>query len=273
MKKIISNRIEKKFLELKKEKRKALVSFITAGDPNLKTSQKIMNLLPSFGTDIVEIGIPFSDPMADGPTIQKSSQRAIKSGTNLKKTLEIVKNFRTIHNHTPVVLMGYFNPIFQFGLVNFFSKASRVGVDGLIIVDLPPEENQLIENLTKKFNIHNIRLLTPTSDKGRLKKILKSTSGFLYYVSIMGITGTKKPSISSVKKSITQIKKHTNLPVLVGFGINNSRQVYEINKFADGCVVGSAIIKILEKSLIRMFTEKEMLKKINEFLLKLKKAC
>ena len=264
----MKNRIEKKFLDLKNSKEKAMICFVSSGDPDLETSQEIINSLPKAGADIIELGIPFSDPMADGPTIQKSSIRAIKSGINLKKILSSVKVFRKNDKTTPVILMGYFNPIFQFGLNSFFVSCSNVGVDGLIIVDLPPEEDDLINKFTNKFNIHNIRLITPTTSKERIKKISSSSKGFLYYISIMGITGTKKPSMKAVKSSINKIKKITDLPIVVGFGINNSSQVSEIYSFSDGCVVGSAIVNIIEKNLKKKTSIK---KKINEFLLNLKK--
>ncbi|MBS91905.1 MAG: tryptophan synthase subunit alpha [Rickettsiales bacterium] len=269
----MQNRIEKKFLELEKKKEKALVCFVTSGDPDLKTSQKIINTLPKSGADIIEIGIPFSDPMADGPTIQKSSLRAIKSGINLKKTFDIVKEFRKRDNSTPIILMGYFNPIFQFGLTKFFLEGYKNGVDGLIIVDLPPEEDDLIRKHTKKFNIHNIRLLTPTTSTKRIRKISESSKGFLYYISIMGITGTKKPSIDSVKVSVNKIKKITDLPIIVGFGINDPEQISQINTFADGCVVGSAIVKLIEENLVKKKNKTTVTKKINDFLIKLKKKC
>ena len=267
----MQNRIEKKFFDLETKKEKALICFVTSGDPDLKTSQKIINALPKSGADIIEIGMPFSDPMADGPTIQRSSLRAIQSGINLKKTFNIVKEFRKKDTSTPIILMGYFNPIFQFGLTKFFSEGSKNGVDGLIIVDLPPEEDKLINNYTKKFNIHNIRLLTPTTNKKRIGTISKSSKGFLYYVSIMGITGTKRPSINSVKMSVGKIKKITNLPVIVGFGINNPRQVAQMNSFSDGCVVGSAIVQIIEENLDTKNKATKITKKINDFLKKLKK--
>jgi len=269
----MKDRLKNKFLDLNSKNQKALVCFTTAGDPNLAISEKIISLLPSFGADIVEIGIPFSDPMADGPIIQKSSQRAIRSGINLKKILQIVKSFRKKDSTTPIILMGYFNPIFQFGLKSFFSKAQLVGVDGLIVVDLPPEENELISKYSKESNVDIIRLITPTTNAKRLKKILKSTSGFLYYISIMGITGTKKPSVLSVKSSVTKIKKTSKLPVVVGFGIDNSKQVDEINKFSDGCVIGSAIVKIIEELYKKKISEKTMYKTIDHFLTKLKISC
>jgi len=216
------NRIDKKFCELREKNKKALVTFITSGDPNQNISKKIMNFLPKVGVDLIEIGIPFSDPMADGPTIQKSSQRAISSGATLKSTFDLIKDFRKSETNTPIILMGYFNPIFQYGLKKFFQQCSFIGIDGLIIVDLPPEENEYIEKFTKEFNIHNIRLLTPTTNKKRLKKVLKSTNGFLYYISIMGITGTKKPSIVAVNKSVKQIKKMTSLPVCCWISSNKN---------------------------------------------------
>jgi len=267
----MSNRIERKFTQLKKEKKKALVTFITAGDPSAKICEKILNDLPRHGVDMIEIGIPFSDPMADGPTIQRSSQRAISSGSNLKKTFEIVRKFRINNNDIPIILMGYFNPIFQFSLKSFFVKCKSIGIDGVIIVDLPPEENDLIDQYTLKYDVHNIRLITPTTDSNRLKKVLKHTSGFLYYVSIAGITGTKKPLLSEVKSAISKIKKNTKLPVLVGFGIDSYQQIKSLNEIADGCVVGSAIIKIIEDNLKKNLNSNKISDNIRRFLLKLKR--
>ncbi len=263
------NRIEKTFINLKADGKKALVSFITAGDPNMETSEQILNDLPKYGVDIIEVGIPFSDPMADGPIIQRSSQRAISAGFNLSKIFTIIRNFRKTNLTTPIVLMGYFNPIYQFGLKKFFTTCQRVGIDGIIIVDLPPEENNLVNSYTKEYNVHNIRLITPTTNKSRLNKILKFTSGFLYYVSITGITGTKKPSVVEVKKAVSRIKNSTSLPVVVGFGINNSKQIQELNKFSDGCVVGSAIIRIIEDQKTK--NKSQISKKIQSFLTKLRK--
>ncbi len=267
----MKNRIDKKFLELGKLNQKALACFVTAGDPNEKISKKIIHSLPDAGADIIEIGIPFSDPMADGPTIQRSSQRAIKSKINLKKIFNMTKGFRKKNKTTPIILMGYFNPIFQFGLNSFFYSAYKSGVDGIIIVDLPPEEDTLIDEFTKKNNIHNIRLIAPTTNKKRIKKISKSSRGFLYYVSVMGITGTKKPSEKVVEKSVNSIRRLTKLPILVGFGINSYSQVSKISKFSDGCVVGSAIVKIIEDSYSRKESDKTILKNIHNFLIKLKK--
>ncbi len=266
----MENRIDKKFADLKKKNKKALACFVTSCDPNLELSEKIINSLPTYGADIIEIGIPFSDPMADGPTIQRSSLRAIKSKSNITKTFKIIENFRKKDKTTPIILMGYFNPIFQFGLNIFFSQGRIVGVDGIIIVDLPPEEDHLIKTQTQKNNIYNIRLIAPTTSKERIKRISNSSRGFLYYVSVMGITGTKKPSINSVKKSVTLIKKITQLPVLVGFGINSHKQINKINQFSDGCVVGSALIKIVESAIQTKLPHQKILDNINNFLKKLK---
>jgi len=263
------NRIEKTFEKLKADGNKALVSFITAGDPNMEKSEQILCDLPKYGVDIIEVGIPFSDPMADGPTIQKSSNRAISAGSNLSKTLKIINKFRRVNSKTPIVLMGYFNPIFQFGLEKFFTSCQKIGIDGIIVVDLPPEENELINVYTKKYGIHNIRLITPTTDKKRLRKILKFTSGFLYYVSITGITGTKKPSVLEVKKAVSRIKANTNLPVVVGFGIDNHKQAVALNKISDGCVIGSAIIKIIES--YKEHSKSKISKQIENFLIKFNK--
>ena len=265
------NRIDNKFKELRNKKKKALISFITSGDPNQKTSKKILDLLNNKNIDLIEIGFPFSDPMADGPTIQKSSQRAIKSKTNLESTFGLIKNFRSKESKTPIILMGYFNPVFQYGLKRFFKKCEEVGVDGLIIVDLPPEEDQYISKYAEEYNVHNIRLITPTTDKRRLKDVLKHASGFLYYVSVMGITGTKKPLVSTVKKSIKQIRKISKLPICVGFGISKKSQIQSLNKFADGCVIGSALVKFIEEFSQTKISEKKMLNNISDFLEKLQK--
>ena len=267
----MENRIDRKFLDLKKKNKKALACFVTSCDPSLELSEKIINSLPDYGADIIEIGIPFSDPMADGPTIQRSSLRAIKSKSSISKTFNIIKNFRKKDKITPIILMGYFNPIFQFGLNKFFSQGKIVGIDGIIIVDLPPEEDNLIKGQAHNNNIYNIRLIAPTTSKERIKKISNSSRGFLYYVSVMGITGTKKPSINSVKKSVASIKRITSLPVMVGFGINSYEQVKKLNEFSDGCVVGSAIIKIVENSIQKKLPHKKVLENIYNFLKKLKK--
>ncbi|MAI83960.1 MAG: tryptophan synthase subunit alpha [Rickettsiales bacterium] len=262
------SRLENKFAELNKIKKKALIGFISAGDPDFEYCEKIMKILPKSGIDIVELGLPFSDPMADGPTIQRSSQRAIKSGFSLKKTFDMIKRFRLKDDKTPIVLMGYFNLMFQYGIANFFYSMKKFKVDGLIIVDLPPEENALLENHHKKNKIDIIRLITPTTDSKRLKIILKNASGFLYYVSIMGITGTKKPSLKKVSNAVSLIKKNTKVPIVVGFGINNKSQIKEISRFADGAVVGSSLVKIIEDS-----NKNKIIENLEKFIKILESSC
>ena len=265
-------RISEKFKELKKRKKKALVSFISAGDPSINVSQKILEILPASGVDIIELGIPFSDPMADGPIIQRSSQRSIHSGFTTQKAFDMVKFFRKNDDKTPIIFMGYFNPIFQFGLKKFFNEASKVGVDGIIIVDLPPEEEEILDPYIEKKNIDIIRLITPTTNNKRLNTILKKSGGFLYYVSIMGITGTKVPPLEKVKNSVEKIKLKNNLPVVVGFGIKTKEQVSSISKFADGSVIGSSLVKIIEDS-INSGNKKSLYINIKSFLRKLELSC
>jgi tryptophan synthase alpha chain len=236
------NRIQKTFEKLKQTKTPAFISFLMAGDPNVAKSLELIKGLPSSGVDIIEIGVPFTDPMADGTSIQLAGQRALKAGMTLEKVLKMVAEFRSQNNHTPIILMGYFNPIFSMGVNNFLSKAVAVGVDGLIIVDLPPEEDEELCLPCSDYGINFIRLLTPTSDDARLDKLLKQASGFLYYVSITGITGSHEAEIKSVAPQINRIKKKTTLPVCVGFGIKNKENANAIAQFSDGVVVGSAIV-------------------------------
>ena len=264
------SRLKEKFDTLKNINKKALVSFISAYDPNFSISKRLLFELPKAGADIIEVGLPFSDPMADGPTIQKSSLRGIKSGFSVKKTFDMVSSFRREDNKTPIVFMGYFNTYYQFGLKQFFIQAKKNGVDGIIIVDLPPEEYNQLSNYEKKYNIDLIRLVTPTTNQKRLKMILNNSSGFIYYVSIMGITGTKKPSLLRVKKSVKEIKKNTNLPVLVGFGIKNKSQITQISKFADGAVIGSSLIQIIEDSIQKKNKSEIIVKKVSSFIKSLK---
>ena len=245
-----------------KNKEKKLVTFITGGDPDLDTSLKIIKTLISNGVDIIEIGMPFSDPMADGPTIQLSSNRAISKGINLENIFTLAAEAKKIKSDLPIILMGYYNLILFFGIENFVYQCKKNGVDGLIIVDLQPEEDEDLINELKNNQIDLIRLITPTTDEERLKLILKNASGFLYYVSVMGITGQKSANLNELKKSITIIKKYTKLPVIPGFGIKNSTDVYNICKISDGAVVGSSIIKIVEENINN---EGKMLSEINEF--------
>ena len=242
------NRISNLFQRLKKNRRSGLGIFITAGDPNIKISQRILNELPKNGADFIELGMPFSDPMADGPVIQASSLRALKAGMNLSKILLMVKYFRKINNYTPIILMGYYNPIFNFGVEKFIRESKIAGVDGFIVVDLPPEEDKEFFDPVSKSDLDFIRLITPTTDANRLKIVLKKSSGFLYYVTITGTTGTKKATIKDIKKSLSLINKFSDLPVAVGFGITTKKQISEISEIADAAVVGSHIVKFIENS-------------------------
>ncbi|MGA0345528.1 MAG: tryptophan synthase subunit alpha [Alphaproteobacteria bacterium] len=236
-------RIKNTFEELASDNRAALITFITAGDPNMDTSMQILDALPDAGADLIELGMPFTDPMADGPTIQLSSQRALRSGHNTHRTLEMVKNFRRQNQHTPIILMGYFNPIYTYGISKFCQDASTAGVDGLIVVDLPPEEDEQLRKRAKATDIDFIRLTTPTSDTKRLPRLVTDASGFIYHVSVAGITGAHTAKQESLRKSLSQIRKHTDLPIAVGFGIKTPEDVMNISKLADAAVVGSAIVQ------------------------------
>jgi tryptophan synthase alpha chain len=242
-------RIEARFADLKAEGRAALVTFVTAGDPGYDTSLKLLRALPGAGADVIELGMPFTDPMADGPAIQASSLRALGAGQNMIKTLKLVSEFRESDKDTPIVLMGYYNPIYIYGVDRFIKDAKAAGVDGLIVVDLPPEEDHelCIPALDKGLNF--IRLATPTTDDKRLPKVLTNTSGFVYYVSVTGITGSKAPDISRVNEAVARIKRHTDLPVAVGFGVRTAEQAAGIASGADGVVVGSALVNTIKESL------------------------
>lgn len=242
-------RIDARFAELKQQGRPALVTFISAGDPDLATSEKILLGLAKAGADIIELGMPFSDPMADGPAIQASSQRALKGGQTMVKTLEMVRRFRAAEPNTPIVLMGYYNPIYVYGNERFLKDAKEAGVDGLIVVDVPPEADDELCLPAMEHGLNFIRLATPTTDARRLPAVLKNTSGFLYYVSITGITGAAAPVVNDVHKEVARIKSQTELPVVVGFGVRTGEQARAIAKGADGVVVGSAIVQAIEKSL------------------------
>ena len=242
-------RIDRRFGELKKKGRPALVTFISAGDPDYETSKKILFGLPAAGADVIELGMPFSDPMADGPSIQASSLRALKSGQTMKKTLALVSEFRNVDQDTPIVLMGYYNPIYVYPNEDFLEDAVKAGVDGLIVVDVPPEadEELCLPAVSKGLNF--IRLATPTTDEKRLPAVLTNTSGFVYYVSITGITGSAAPDINDVHNQVARIKKSTKLPVAVGFGVKTGEQARSIAKGADGVVVGSALVNAIDASL------------------------
>ncbi len=245
----MSTRIDQRFAALKQEGRAALVTFITAGDPDYETSLKIIQGLPKAGADIIEFGMPFTDPMADGPAIQAGGLRALASGQNMKKTLKLVKAFRAGDKETPVVLMGYYNPIYVYGVDKFLIDAKKVGADGLIIVDLPPEEDDELCLPAMAAGLNFIRLATPTTDDQRAPAVFKNTSGFVYYVSVLGITGTKAPDLKSVKANVNRLRKHTSLPISVGFGVKSAEQARTIAKDADGVVVGSALVSAIANSL------------------------
>jgi tryptophan synthase alpha chain len=236
------NRIDARFGELKRAGRAGLITFLTAGDPDPKTSIAIVKALPAAGADLIELGMPFSDPMADGPAIQASSLRALASGGSMKVTLALVREFRVGDTTTPIVLMGYYNPIYQYGVDRFLADAKAAGVDGLIVVDLPPEEDEELCLPAKKAGIHFVRLATPTTDDKRLPAVLRNTAGFVYHVSIAGITGTRSAADADVSKAVARLKRHTALPVAVGFGIRSAAQAAAVAKVADGAVVGSALV-------------------------------
>lgn len=245
------SRIERRFAKLKDENRAAFVSFVMAGDPKPETFAKLIKGLPAAGVDVIEIGMPFTDPMADGPAIQLAGQRAIAAGQTLKGTLAAVAAFRKGDDETPVVLMGYYNPIFNHGVDAFLKDAKEAGVDGLIVVDLPPEEDAELCLPARAAGIDFIRLATPTTDDKRLPAVLKNTSGFVYYVSVTGITGSRSAETEAVETAVARIKARTDLPVVVGFGIKTPEQGAGIAKVADGVVVGSAIVDIIAGKLDR----------------------
>ena len=238
-------RIDRTFEKLKSEGKKAFVSYIMAGDPDFETSLELVMGLPAAGVDIIELGLPFTDPMADGPTIQLAGGRSLNSGMTLIKTLEMAKRFREKNDSTPIVIMGYYNPIYSYGVEQFLIDAKSSGIDGLIVVDLPPEEDEELCIPAQAAGINFIRLATPTTDENRLPKVLQNTSGFVYYVSITGITGAAEAQATDVGPEVARIQKDSGLPVVVGFGINTPEKAKAIAEVADGAVVGSAIVSEL----------------------------
>lgn len=236
-------RIDRRFKALKAEGRAAFVTYVMAGDPNFETSLAIVKGLPEAGADIIEIGLPFTDPMADGPAIQQAGLRALAAGATLKSTLQLILEFRKTNDETPIVLMGYYNPIYAYGVDTFLVDAKAAGVDGLIVVDLPSEEDEELCIPALNAGLNFIRLATPTTDDKRLPRVLANSSGFLYYVSIAGTTGAAAPSPSDVDKALTRIRKTAELPIAVGFGIRSGAQAAEIAKIADGAVVGTALVE------------------------------
>src|SRR4249920_372942 len=245
----MTTRIERRFAALKEEGRAALVTFTMAGDPDYETSLAIAKALPRAGADVIELGMPFTDPMADGPAVQAAGLRALHAGQTMIKTLALVREFRAGDDATPIVLMGYYNPIYIYGVEKFLADAKAAGVDGLIIVDLPPEEDEELRIPALKAGLNFIRLATPTTDDKRLPAVLANTSGFVYYVSITGITGAATPDPGQVIAAVSRIKRHTNLPVAVGFGVRTAEQAAVIATGADGVVVGSALVGALKASL------------------------
>jgi tryptophan synthase alpha chain len=245
----MTTRIDRRFLTLKNEGRAALVTFLTAGDPDYATSLAILKALPAAGADVIELGMPFTDPMADGPAIQAAGLRALRAGHDMNKTLALVRVFRAGDDATPIVLMGYYNPIYIYGVARFLADATAAGVDGLIVVDLPPEEDDELCLPALRAGLNFIRLATPTTDDRRLPAVLANTSGFVYYVSITGITGMAAPATSKVTEAVARIKRHTRLPVAVGFGVRTADHARAIAAGADGVVVGSALVDALRDSL------------------------
>ncbi|MGG9999292.1 tryptophan synthase subunit alpha [Pseudovibrio ascidiaceicola] len=246
---MIETRIDRRFAKLKAEGRPALVTFITAGDPDLATSQAILDALPEAGSDVIELGMPFSDPMAEGVPIQLATQRSLAHGHTMDKTLQMVREFRKKDNDTPIVLMGYYNPIFVRGSAAFVKEAREAGVDGLIVVDVPAEADDELCIPAIEGGVNFIRLTTPTTDDKRLPTVLANTSGFVYYVSVTGVTGSAAADTTAVAQAVTRIKSHTDLPVAVGFGIKTAEQAEEIGKHADGVVVGSILVEAIRTSL------------------------
>jgi len=245
----MTTRIDQRFADLKREGRAGLVTFTMAGDPDTKTSLAILKELPKAGADVIELGMPFTDPMADGPAIQAGGLRALNAGQDMVKTLGMVRAFRKADDATPIVLMGYYNPIYIYGVERFLKDAKSAGVDGLIVVDLPPEEDEELCLPALRAGLNFIRLSTPTTDDKRLPAVLANTSGFVYYVSITGITGSAAPDVGKVTEAVARIKRHTKLPVAVGFGVRTAEQAAAIAAGADGVVVGSALVSALKASL------------------------
>ena len=246
---LANTRITRKFAQLKEQNRKAFVAFLTGGDPNYETSRDLICGLPDAGVDLIEIGVPFSDPMADGPSIQASSQRALKSGMTLPKTLELVRDFRKNDDSTPIVLMGYYNPIYRYGPDRFVHECASSGVDGLIIVDLPPEEDQELCDPALTAGLHWIRLVTPSTDDNRIESVLHNVSGFIYYISVLGVTGTRRAMTDHVDEAVVRLRQYTDLPIAVGFGIKTPEHARSVAEKADGIVIGSAIVDLVKENL------------------------
>lgn len=244
-----SGRINRRFARLKQEGRAGLVTFVTAGDPDHETSLAILKGLPAAGADVIELGMPFTDPMADGPAIQAAGLRALNKGARMTRTLDMVRDFRAQDDETPIVLMGYYNPIYSYGVDKFLADARAAGVDGLIVVDLPPEEDRELCEPALAAGVNFIRLTTPTTDDARLPAVLANTSGFVYYVSVTGITGAASASSTAIDEAVTRLRRHTDLPLAVGFGISTPEAAAAVARVADAAVVGSAIVRKIETGL------------------------
>jgi len=260
-------RIGKKFESLRAKNEKALVVYLTAGDPSLAVTKELIFGLEKAGVDILEIGVPFSDPTADGPVIQAASQRALKTGTTLAGVLKMVADFR-LSSQIPIVLFGYFNPIFAYGVEKFARTASEAGVDGVLVVDLPPEEAHELRVYSDAAGLDFISLVAPTSGKDRMKTILKTATGFLYYISITGVTGTAAPKIEDIAREVSKIRKLTKMPIAVGFGISNAKQAKQIGAVADGIVIGSAVVKLIDENR----NNHELIKIISDYAEEIKKV-
>ncbi|MEK7713310.1 MAG: tryptophan synthase subunit alpha [Deltaproteobacteria bacterium] len=259
------SRIEKKFAELKDKGGKALISYIMAGDPGLEDTERLIIELEKAGADLIELGIPFSDPLADGPTIQKAAARALEQGVSLRDVIDLVKRVRKV-SKVPIIFMSYYNPVFKYGEEKFVTDAVKAGVDGIIVPDLPPEEAGSLTALARGKGLDTIFLLAPTSDEDRINIVCKNSTGFIYYVSLTGVTGTREGLSKDIKGMVKKIKAHTKNPVAVGFGISRPEQAREISSWADGVIVGSAIVKIIEENV----GKKTMPKKVHDFVKSLK---
>ena len=265
------NRINNIFLQQKKNKRAAFITYLVCGDPDLTSTLKLMHLMVDSGVDLIELGIPFTDPIADGPTIQKGVERALKKNVSLKDVLKVVESFRKKNQKTPIVLMGYINPIESMGYDKFAIQAKNKGVDGVLLVDSPPEESKVINKILIKNNLCQIYLASPTTEQKRLKIIIKHSSGYLYYVSVKGITGSSIIDFKPIKKAVDNIRKlsKNSIPVTVGFGIKDGATAKNIGKFSDGIIIGSSIVELIEKY---MNNKTEMYKKIKSFLVNINKS-
>ena len=263
----MTTRIGKKFNELQAQKEKALIIYLTAGDPSLETTKKLVLALEKAGADILEIGVPFSDPTADGPVIQEAAQRSLKTGTTLAGVLQLIAELRKI-SQIPIVLFGYFNPIFAYGTEKFARDAARAGVDGVLVVDLPPEEAPELKKHTDAAGIDFISLIAPTTGTRRAKKIAATATGFLYYISITGVTGTAAPKLGGIKADLKKIRKISSLPIAVGFGISRPEQAQQIGRLADGIVAGSALVKLIAEN----GGKAELLKIVSDYAGRMKKA-